>query len=410
MKWPYSLLLLSALAFSQGLAQNTVYGIDVGTGGHYSAHIGTNAGSIRTGYNNIIVGYGSNLHNTKGTLNTFLDTNSGYFNLMGQGNLFVGYSAGNNNTTDSGNSMLGHLANSPNSASFNNAAVIGNKAYVSRSNSLILGSISGVNGATSNVNVGIGIHAPTCQLQLSASSAAKLGSSNWTVASDEQLKTQITTFTDGLEVLLQIKSVEYHYNGKAQMPTDKEYVGVIVQEIKLVAPYMAREFTYQDTTGKEEKYLDYDASTLTYVLDNAVKELKKENKAKDSQITTLQNQLSVLEQKVAQLIQQKSGKGSAAARVGKNIPSPATGATRIPYFLPESVQQAEIVLFDVKGRQVSTDLLLNRGTSELTLSSKQLPTGTYPYQLQVDGPTGKQQKDAYRSVALYLVPVHVRIS
>ncbi len=112
------------------------------------------------------------------------------------------------------------------------------------------------------MNVGIGVDAPTSQLHLSKNSAAKPGSSTWTVASDQRWKQDVQAFTHGLNVLLRVKPVKHHYNGKAQMPTEQAYIGAIAQEMKEIAPYMVGEFIYQDTTGKEEKCLDYDASAL----------------------------------------------------------------------------------------------------------------------------------------------------
>jgi hypothetical protein len=54
--------------------------------------------------------------------------------------------------------MLGSFTNG--SAGITNAAAIGSRAFVTQSNSLILGSINGTNGATANTRVGIGTTAP----------------------------------------------------------------------------------------------------------------------------------------------------------------------------------------------------------------------------------------------------------
>ena len=36
----------------------------------------------------------------------------------------------------------------------------------------------------------------------------------------------------------QINPIWFRYNGKAGLPTDKKYVGVIAQEIEKIAPYL----------------------------------------------------------------------------------------------------------------------------------------------------------------------------
>jgi len=97
-------------------------------------------------------------------------------NTTGYQNSFVGRSAGYANTVETGNTFLGYLANfnpgsNPSTNPVRNATAIGNRAYVTQSNSLVLGSIPGVNGGTSYVNVGIGTTTPARQLHLAGPNA-----------------------------------------------------------------------------------------------------------------------------------------------------------------------------------------------------------------------------------------------
>ena len=75
-----------------------------------------------------------------------------------------------NNTTGSSNSAFGYLAG-PDSASvaLTNSTAIGANAVVSESNALVLGSISGINGATASTNVGIGTATPAAALDVNGS-------------------------------------------------------------------------------------------------------------------------------------------------------------------------------------------------------------------------------------------------
>lgn len=95
--------------------------------------------------------------------NTFLGQDSGSATNTGDRNVFIGAQAGSNNTGGSDNTALGYNAG-VNSGSLTNATAIGNSALVSQSNSLILGSINGVNGAASDTNIGIGTTAPNHRL------------------------------------------------------------------------------------------------------------------------------------------------------------------------------------------------------------------------------------------------------
>jgi len=75
-------------------------------------------------------------------------------------------------------------------------------------------------------NVGIGTTSPTAQLELSTDSAKKPTTNTWTIASDARIKTAIRPFTDGLQVIQEIRPVWYQYNGKAGFPADgREHIG-----------------------------------------------------------------------------------------------------------------------------------------------------------------------------------------
>ncbi|PKN83338.1 MAG: hypothetical protein CVU51_12610, partial [Deltaproteobacteria bacterium HGW-Deltaproteobacteria-1] len=117
-------------------------------------------------YNNFFGRY-SGFSNTEGSQNTFSGYAAGYWNTTGSKNTFSGRSAGVSNTVENYNTLIGYGADiNGSSDSVTNATAIGSMSYVSESNSIVLGSINGVNGATSSVNVGIGTSAPVRQLHV----------------------------------------------------------------------------------------------------------------------------------------------------------------------------------------------------------------------------------------------------
>ena len=63
----------------------------------------------------------------------------------------------------------------------------------------------------------------------------------------------------------------YHYNDLSGYDTEKEYVGVIAQELQKIAPEMVGTF---EKDGAD--YLSVNNSDMTYMLINAVKELHRE--------------------------------------------------------------------------------------------------------------------------------------
>ena len=144
---------------------------------------GTNS-LISNSFGNANTANGANAlsSNTSGTSNTANGVNSLASNLTGNVNLANGANALMSNTTGSSNIAIGFTAlfsnltgneniaiGSSSDVTFSNltnATAIGAKAEVSSSNAMVLGSIAGVNGATSSVNVGIGTTIPLDKLHV----------------------------------------------------------------------------------------------------------------------------------------------------------------------------------------------------------------------------------------------------
>src|SRR5262249_31255671 len=96
---------------------------------------------------------------------------AGFFST-GSNNTFIGNFAGYQNANSSGdnNTLLG--GGSIINSGVSNATAIGALASVTQSDSLVLGSINGVNGATATVNVGIGTTAPAARLDVQGGNVA----------------------------------------------------------------------------------------------------------------------------------------------------------------------------------------------------------------------------------------------
>jgi hypothetical protein len=160
----------STLASNTTGTNNTAIGrvsLNSNTTGAFNTAIGGFALSTNsTGVNNTAVGYQANLNNTIGQSNTslgqlaLLNTTSGGFNTA------VGRQSLTNNITGSSNSVLGALSN-VGADNLINATAIGARAQVDNSNSVVLGSVVGINGAVASVNVGIGTTSPARRLHVS---------------------------------------------------------------------------------------------------------------------------------------------------------------------------------------------------------------------------------------------------
>jgi hypothetical protein len=170
------------------------YNVAVG----YEAYRGSAVPAANTGNYNTALGYQTLLNNTSGS-----------------SNVAHGYQALDLNTTGSENTAVGYLTD----ASVNNltnATAIGARAVVGASNSIVLGSISGVNGATSSVKVGIGVQAPAAELEVNG--YTKLGTDapkirmkklTGTTASSEGAQVGVAHGLTSTKILSCVVMVEY---------------------------------------------------------------------------------------------------------------------------------------------------------------------------------------------------------
>jgi hypothetical protein len=152
---------------------NSFVGILAGAfnnGGNYNSFLGSQAGGTNTtGAGNAFVGASAGSLNTEGNYNAYFGSSAGFSNIKGNNNVFLGAYAGTSNTIGSNNIFIGNASDGADGIT--NATVIGYRATVTRSNSLVLGGVNGVNSVTAETNVGIGVTNPDRQLTVEGSQA-----------------------------------------------------------------------------------------------------------------------------------------------------------------------------------------------------------------------------------------------
>jgi len=119
------------------------------------------------------------------------------------------------------------------------------------------------------------------------------------------LKTGLKDFNLGLDIVEKVNPVYFHYNGIDSLPTDKEYVGVIAQQLQKIAPFMVSDYE----GGNGETYLAVDPSAFDFILINAAKELqtevsklKKENdllKKQIGEIASIKQDIQLLKKRIS---------------------------------------------------------------------------------------------------------------
>ena len=154
---------------------NSFFGDGAGvanTTGLSNAFFGAFAGlSTTDGGGNSFFGEQAGKSNTSGAFNTFVGRFAGGSTSTGSGNTFFGANAGTTNSTGQNNTLIG-LGSNLGSDNLVNATAIGAGAYVTQSNSLVLGSSVGGNGSSADTKVGIGTTAPLARLHVASSSSS----------------------------------------------------------------------------------------------------------------------------------------------------------------------------------------------------------------------------------------------
>lgn len=236
-----------------------------------------------------------------GSVNSFFGTGAGLFNGSGNSNTFVGHDAGNTNSSGSFNTVLGE-----NSDVFftdlTNATAIGSKALVTQSNSLVLGSINGVNGATADTRVGIGVTAPLEKLHVNgivriealglAGTTQLCRNASFQVSvcsSSGRYKTNISSFSPGVDLIRHLRPVSFTW--KEGGLSD---LGLIAEEVAAAEPLLA---TY-DAKGNVEG-VKYDR--IGVVLINVVKEQQAQIDKQKKRLLELEEMLKRQEAEIREL-------------------------------------------------------------------------------------------------------------
>jgi hypothetical protein len=381
----------SALASNTGGGVNSAYGelaLYSNTTGESNTAVGAQAlVSNTTGSNNVAIGPDALSRNVNGASNIAVGTEALPNNTSGGSNIAVGTqalpsnSSGNFNvaigsnalfkiSTGSYNTGLGHMAGMDAGGSLTNATAIGAFSDVTASNSLVLGSINGVNSATADTNVGIGLTAPTARLHIGNSnttglrvegpsssgtgtlagsfggygdfgidafgasggrfvvkengnvgvgtatpdnklsvngSADKIGGGSWGTYSDRRLKDLDGSFVSGLSQVLRINPVRYRY---------KEENGMDIHDsdehIGLVAQEV-QSVIPEAVSENSKGYLLVNNDPIIWAMLNAIKEQQRQIEEQRRQIRLQQREITRLSGKV-QAVESAVRRTKAAAK------------------------------------------------------------------------------------------------
>jgi hypothetical protein len=109
-------------------------------------------------------------------------------------------------------------------------------------------------------------------LQVSGAAFKTSAGTAWVTGSDARIKEEVCDLELGLSELRHVRPVRFRYNGRAGTKAGEAGVGVLGQEIEEVFPESIRRVSVPNEPGLDDMRV-FDASALTFILINAVKEL-----------------------------------------------------------------------------------------------------------------------------------------
>ncbi|MNQ90328.1 hypothetical protein D3C85_1056650 [compost metagenome] len=200
--------------------------------------------------------------------------------------------------------------------------------------------------------------------------------------SDRKLKNNIEPFTNALEKVLLLKPSTYVFRTdefQAMNLPKGNQIGLIAQELETVFPELVGEVPGLDqfdengkVSGKLPSLKAVNYEGLIPVLIAAVQEQQKQIDEQNATIAELKNRLPANDMLTGNAVEAK-------IRLYQNEPNPFNRETTIRYYVPESIGEAYIAVYDMTGKQLLTVPLTQKGENRITVASNSLSAGMFMY-------------------------------
>jgi len=427
-----SLALASYLAGAQ-VKVNSIGSVGIGLGAtnpsyklEVNGDISVTAGNVYRIDGNKILWY-----NGTNSSNIFVGTGAGTSTSTGNHNCFVGNMSGHDITTGSFNTYVGGYAGAANLTSLGSTA-IGNHALASATggfNTAIgLNAGTSITSGTLNTFLGTSTDASAGNLQnataignaaiVNASNKVRIGNASVTVVegpvaytvSDGRFKFNVKEEVAGLDFINKLRPVNYQMDTKKfndhvrkGMPQEKGdglckadntgldfsastsiiHSGFIAQEVEQAAKSCGYTTDIVGVPANENDNYSLAYGAFVVPLVKAVQELStKVNQLERELKNTKDNATGAdIEGKALSIHALELANNTV---LFQNFPNPFGDGTTIKYFIPDNVENAQVVFFDEFGNKLNEYKVSDKGMGQLNISSTNLSTGTYSYSLIVN--------------------------
>ncbi|HXB40590.1 MAG TPA: tail fiber domain-containing protein [Bacteroidia bacterium] len=233
------------------------------------------------------------------------------------------------------------------------------------------------------------------------------GINNVMLTSDQMFKSNIDTINNPLAILKQLKPKTFFFdtNNVYYIPfNSKRQYGFIAQDVLTILPELVNNFNKPpvfDTANRmiapavTYKNLNYNA--FIALLTSAVQKQQAQIEHQDSVIHRLVTVVNSCcsTNVVARTTNNGDIKNTSGVDVelsdadvvvlNQNSPNPFAEQTTITYSIPQNISFAQILFYDINGRQIKAVDITKKGKGLLNVYANDLTNGIYSYTLIVDG-------------------------
>jgi len=231
--------------------------------------------------------------------------------------------------------------------------------------------------------------------------------------SDSSLKHDIQDLTNPLSVISQLHPKTYQFNQQQNLSMQLPYgthAGILAQDLENVLPQLTKNCVHParfdsagNMTSDSIKYKAVNYTELIPYLIGGIKQLDSTNQALQNQINNLTTQINNCCNNGSRTSNggdnNNNGNGnninihtidlnsmSSSPILFQNQPNPfgGDGGTKIKYFIPGNITNAQISFFDEYGNAMSVFTITESGMGELNVTSANLANGVYSYSLIIN--------------------------
>lgn len=225
------------------------------------------------------------------------------------------------------------------------------------------------------------------------------------VGSDQSLKQNIRDFNQAMDIINKLKPKQYEFrqdgNFKLMHLPQGSHVGLIAQDVEKVLPDLVKDSKFETryakpdiTDTKNSETINFKALNYTELIpimikgmqeqQQTIEDLRQLNEKQQQQIDELQKMVQTLSANQSSSLKSTLTDNSNGYLL-QNLPNPFSQNTIIRCYLPSSAKQAQLIVYNVDGKQLKSYSLSKNGMNEVIITANTLSSGEYIYSLLVNG-------------------------